>query len=329
MNVLNKVKHIGFLVMCLCVFGSSACSKTKREIIKVLIIDGQNNHKVWPKSTIMMKQYLEETGMFKVDIARTQFLYKSEEFKEWLTFAGVSEGIEGNPKTDPNFNPDFFKYDVVVSNFGWKAAPWPNETKVNFEKYLKSGGGFVSVHSADNCFPEWPAYNEAIGIGGWDRNEKSGPYLYIDKNNQVKKDYSPGIGGDHAKREEFLITIYNQEHPITKGMPLQWMHTEDECYTYLRGPAENVTILATAVSTLKDPSLKQKEPMVMTIDYGKGRVFHMTLGHDSKSFESVGFITFLIRGTEWAATGQVIQRELPEDFPSANEASSRPFDFAK
>ena len=30
--------------------------------VQVLIVDGQNNHSVWPKSTIMMKQYLEETG---------------------------------------------------------------------------------------------------------------------------------------------------------------------------------------------------------------------------------------------------------------------------
>ncbi len=329
MIVLNKVKHIGFLAVCLCFLVSSACGKTKNEKIKVLIIDGQNNHKVWPKSTIMMKQYLEETGIFQVDIARTQFLYQSELFKDWLGYANTPEGIEGKPKTDPNFKPDFFKYDVVVSNFGWKAAPWPNETKVNFEKYLKSGGGFVSVHAADNCFPEWPAYNKAIGIGGWDRNEKSGPYLYIDENNQVKKDYRPGIGGDHAKREEFLITTYNQEHPITKGMPLHWMHTVDECYTYLRGPAENVTILATAVSTLKDPSLKQKEPMVMTIDYGKGRVFHTTLGHDTTSFECVGFITLLKRGVEWAATGEVNQTEISEDFPSANKVSVRNFNYKK
>ena len=26
--------------------------------LKALIVDGQNNHKVWPKSTVMMKQYL-------------------------------------------------------------------------------------------------------------------------------------------------------------------------------------------------------------------------------------------------------------------------------
>ena len=30
--------------------------------LKALILDGQNNHDVWPKSTVMMKQYLEESG---------------------------------------------------------------------------------------------------------------------------------------------------------------------------------------------------------------------------------------------------------------------------
>ena len=31
---------------------------------KALIIDGQNNHGMWPKTTVMMKKYLEETGLF-------------------------------------------------------------------------------------------------------------------------------------------------------------------------------------------------------------------------------------------------------------------------
>ena len=33
---------------------STVC--TAQEKIKVLIVDGQNNHQIWPKSTIMMKQ---------------------------------------------------------------------------------------------------------------------------------------------------------------------------------------------------------------------------------------------------------------------------------
>ena len=330
MNVLNKVKHIGLLVMCLCVFGSSACSKTKKQKIKVLIIDGQNNHVVWPKSTIMMKQYLEETGMFQVDISRTQFLNKSEKFKEWLVLAGAPAGVEGKSKTDPNFSPDFSKYDVVISNFGWQAAPWSDKTQTEFESYVKNGGGFVSVHAADNSFPEWKAYNKMIGIGGWgNRNEKDGPYLYVDKNNQPKKDYSKGPAGKHGKREAFLVTTFNKEHPVTRDMPTTWMHASDECYAFLRGPAENITILATAVSSIKAPELEQKEPVAMAIDYGKGRVFHTTLGHDTTSFECVGFITLLKRGVEWAATGEVSQTEISEDFPSANEVSIRNFNYKK
>ena len=330
MYILNKLKHMSFLLVCLVVFPSCASSKTKQKKIKVLIVDGQNNHEVWPKSTIMMKQYLEETGMFQVDISRTQFLNKSEKFKDWLSLANVPEGIEGKSKTDPDFNPDFLKYDVVVSNFGWQAAPWPNKTQVAFERYINNGGGFVSVHAADNSFPEWKAYNKMIAIGGWgNRNEKDGPYLYVDKNNQPKKDYSKGPAGSHGPREPFLVTTYNTVHPVTKGMPDTWMHAKDECYAFLRGPAENVTILATAVSSKKAPELEQKEPIAMAIDYGKGRVFHTTLGHDAVAFESVGFITLLKRGIEWAATGKVTQTELPKDFPTNIEVSFRSFNYKK
>ena len=58
----------------------------------------------------------------------------------------------------------------------------------------------------------------------------------------------------------------------------------------------------------------------MVIKYGEGRVFHTTLGHADYSMNCVGFVTTLLRGTEWAATGEVTIA-VPEDFPSA-EASS-------
>ena len=125
------------------------------------------------------------------------------------------------------------------------------------------------------------------------------------------------------------MTTYDDSHPITKGFPDTWMHTTDECYAFLRGPAENVRILATAVTTLKAPELKQKEPIAMVINYGKGRVFHTTLGHQSESFECVGFITMLRRGVEWAATGKVVNDEMPDDFPTAQKTASRTFKLPK
>ncbi|WP_136481631.1 ThuA domain-containing protein [Cognatitamlana onchidii] len=320
------MKRYVLLFIGFCVLTSASYNERSKARIKVLIVDGQNNHVVWPKSTIMMKQYLEDTGLFVVDIERTHYLHKSEQFKDWLPYAGISEGIEGKPKTDPDFSPNFSNYDVVISNFGWQAASWPEKTKQNFENFVKNGGGFVSVHGANNSFPKWRAYNEMIAVGGWgDRTEKDGPYLYVDKMNRVKRDSTPGAAGKHGKREAFLVTTFNSNHPITVGLPEEWMHATDECYAYLRGPAKNVTILATAVSKVKAPELEQKEPVAMVIDYGKGRIFHTTLGHDSIAFECVGFQTLLIRGIEWAATGDVSPRELPKDFPSASQVSTRDF----
>ena len=64
------------------------------------------------------------------------------------------------------------------------------------------------------------------------------------------------------------------------------------------------------------------EPMIFTIDYGKGRVFHTPMGHADYSMKCVGFIVTLQRGAEWAATGKVTQK-IPDDFPTADKVSVR------
>jgi hypothetical protein len=38
----------------------------------------------------------------------------------------------------------------------------------------------------------------------------------------------------------------------------------------------------------------------------------------------VGFITTLVRGTEWAASGKVTQTDVPADFPTPDKVSVRP-----
>jgi hypothetical protein len=296
------------------------------EKLKALIVDGQNNHLVWPKSTIMMKQYLEQTGLFEVDIARSRYLWKAEREKAYLPLAGVGEAeLLSEPKADPDFKPDFTRYDVVISNFGWKAADWPEATRKAFEDYMARGGGFVSVHAANNSWPDWPEFNKMIGLGGWgDRNEKNGPYVYYNADGEIVRDPSPGGCGKHGPANEFVVTIRDHTHPITRGLPDFWMHTRDECYSTLRGPAENMTILATACDSPELQAAGRHEPMLMALTYGKGRVFHTTLGHDTEAFEGVGFITTFLRGTEWAASGQVTL-PIPADFPSADHPSARPW----
>ncbi len=278
---------------------SVPASAQKDRKIKVLIIDGQNNHDNWPQTSKMMKGWLEATGLFTVDIATTP---------------SHGESMEG-------FKPDFEQYKAVVMNYNGDA--WPQSTKEAFEKYMRSGGGMVSVHAADNAFPEWVEYNKMIGLGGWgNRNEKDGPYVYYDSTGKLVRDNSAGVGGSHGTFHAFRIDIRDKNHPITRGVPDSWMHNKDELYDRLRGPAAHMTVLASAYSAKEERGTGRDEPIMMVISYGKGRIFHTTLGHANESQQCTGFIMFLQRGVEWAATGKVTQA-LPADFPGKDEVRVR------
>ena len=222
------------------------------------------------------------------------------------------------------FEPEFSAYDVVVSNYTdvFDGDGWPGATQAALEQYVSNGGGFVSVHAANNAFPEWQAYNEMTGIGGFGgRDEKSGPYVRF-RNGKVILDGSAGRGGRHGKRHAYQLVVRDTENPITNGLPTEWMHAEDELYDRLRGPAKNITVLGTAYSDPATGGTGEHEPMLLTISYGEGRVFHTTLGHDTLAMSCVGFIATLQRGAEWAATGRVTQK-VPADFPTADRVQVR------
>lgn len=326
-------KLILMMLIMLCVSCSSStgsiqdthASVVKSSKLKVLIVDGQNNHKVWPKSTVMMKQYLQDSGLFEVDVYRTKPTWKGEQHPDYLALHADNSNFNvKKPVQDLDFQPNFNDYDVVVSNFGWKAALWPQGTQIAFENFIQNGGGLVTVHAANNAFPEWPAYNAMIGVGGWGgRDEKDGPYLYYDDQGHLVRETKAGKSGTHGKIHDLQIT-QRAEHPILRGLPKVWMHSKDECYGRLRGPAKLLSILATALCPIDQKGTGNHEPVLMTIEYGKGRIFHTTLGHEDYSFESVGFITTFLRGAEWAASGQVTQT-VPADFPNANQSVKREF----
>ena len=268
--------------------------------ILAMILDGQSGgtYHAWQQVTPVLKKQLEDTGLIHVDVVTSP----------------MSNGDFSR------FKPDFAKYQVVISNYD--APDWPADLKASFEQYIANGGGFVSVHAADNAFPGWKAYNEMIGVGGWrGRNQNAGP-LWFFKDGKLVSDTSPGIAGAHGNRLPFQLETRDAEHPIMKGLPRQWMHAGDELYNKMRGPGTNMKVLATAYSDPSNSGTGRDEPMLMVLSYGKGRIFHTTMGHDIPALSCVGFITTFQRGTEWAATGNVTQK-VPPDFPSADKVSIR------
>ncbi len=301
-----------FLVplMLLSLFAGMNSAAHATEKLRVLIIDGHNPYHEWQKTTPLMRHILEDSGRFQVDVATVPI---PEGYMPNLS--GPMPQLE-----NMNFRPRFADYDAVIGNY--IGPRWPTETEQDFLKFVAGGHGFVPVHSADNAFPDWAEYNRMCGVGGWyGRNEQAGPHVYLDGAGKEIRDAAPGPAGHHGPPHEYQIRIRDTEHPITRGMPTVWMHTKDELYDTLRGPARDMQILATAYSDPKFEGSGKHEPLLMVLSYGAGRVFHTVLGHAAYSMQCVGFRTTLRRGTEWAATGEVTI-PVPDNFPGPNKSQT-------
>ena len=264
---------------------------------KALIVTGQNGHD-WRGTTPVLWKILEDTGLFVVDVATTP---------------PKGEDVSG-------FKPNFAAYDVVISNY--QGADWPPETQKALVNYVQNGGGLVIYHFALASFPQWKEYNEMIGLGGWGgRTEADGAYLRW-KDGQIVRQQLPGKTGSHGPLQPFQLVVRQPEHPIMAGLPTTFAHVPDELYGWLRGPGQNLTVLATAFAPKEKGGADEHEPLLFTIEYGKGRVFQNALGHTAKELKSVAFIATFQRGVEWAASGKVTQ-PVPKDFPGADQPSVR------
>jgi uncharacterized protein len=270
--------------------------------IRVVIIDGWNNHK-WPLTTPIMKKALEDSGKFTVEISTSP---KRNQEKD----------IPADWKSGP-FPPDLSKFDVVLSNYN--GPDWPMELQKSLDANLKAGKiGLSIVHAANNSFGGWNEFRQMVGMGWYNAN--SGHRLYLnDQGKRVLISEGEGDGPGHRYTGKFSVTVRDAKHPITKDMPLEWMHNNDELYDNMRGPVHNVHLLATAHAPA-GKGTGVHEPMIWTITYGKGRVFHTPMGHDVAAMKCVGFQTTLLRGTEWAATGKVTIG-IPANFPTEKNVS--------
>jgi hypothetical protein len=192
------------------------------------------------------------------------------------------EGRGNGPET-------FAPYDVLLLNYNdmkHTSGPWwdarAREAMLDF---VRNGKGLVSYHASNNAFWGWDDFDKLVG-GTWRDTAGHAPY--------------------HA----YTVKIVDAENPITLGIPTTFAET-DELYHGL-SMQPDIHVLATAFDDPANCGKNGKgcgtgkdEPLIWTVKYGSGRVFQTALGHDVKAMDSAGFRLTLVRGTEWAATGQV------------------------
>jgi type 1 glutamine amidotransferase len=207
--------------------------------------------------------------------------------RDFLAKAGMEVDVTQTPAKD--LTPgNLAKYDVLLLNYKdtKKGAPdtrWSDENKKAFADAVRGGKGLLVYHHASAAFVgggEFDREFERIIAGGWRKQ------------------------GNHGKRHVFTVTIRKPDHPITRGLPPEFTHADDELYqnsVMLPGSV----VLATAFSdhALDPKNSGRHEPVVWVATYGKGRVCENVLGHDVKAMQSPGFQALMIRGVEWCATG--------------------------
>src|ERR1035437_6497768 len=167
------------------------------------------------------------------------------------------------------------RYDLVFLHlYNAKTPTLSAGAQANLIDFVKDGKGLALSHLSSASFKEWDEFPKLCG-----------------------RCWVMGKSG-HGPRAVFKARIANKDHPITQG--LADFEADDELYAKLQGDVA-ITVLVEADSDWS----KKPEPLAFTVEYGKGRVFHETLGHDGKALSNPTVQKLIQRGCEWAATGKV------------------------
>lgn len=217
-----------------------------------------------------------------------------------LTESGRFEvTVTNNPKETLADADKLKKFRAFVLDYN--GPRWGATAEANFLAAVRGGAGVTVVHAANNAFNGWKEYEEMVALL-WRK------------------------GTGHGRFHAFEVTVKDNNHPITKGMPNMRNHPDELYHRLVNSQNTNFQVLATAHSSKKSGGTGKEEPMILVKTFGKGRVFHTPLGHvwrgkvnTHASHADPQFRHLIARGTEWAATGEVTLPPQPPNFLTAKE----------
>ena len=231
--------------------------------LPVLLVTGDNNHD-WKWTTPKIKELLERTGRFVVDVTETP----ETTLADAAALAKYRCFVLNYNNTDPNHR-------------------WGEAADKNFLAAVSGGTGVTVIHAADNAFKGFTEYEKLVAD------------LWRD-------------GTSHGTYHPFDVKMSDRDHPITRDLPDLKDHPDELYHKLVHTPGIATRVLATAFSDPKEGGTGNDEPMVIVLNYGKGRVFHTPLGHAWVGVETSHATwadpmldVLIARGTEWAATGDV------------------------
>jgi len=147
------------------------------------------------------------------------------------------------------------------------------DQKAAFERYIRSGGGFVGVHSASDTEYRWPWYGRLVGT--W--------------------------FASHPQIQRATVHVADPGHHSTKGLPAAWERT-DEWYNFRSNPRDAVQVLATVdEKTYSGGAMGADHPIAWCQQVDGGRSWYTAMGHTKESYAEPLFRLHLLAGIESVA----------------------------
>lgn len=167
-------------------------------------------------------------------------------------------------------------YEAIVF-YTTGELPMSDEQKAALIDFVKSGKGFVGIHSATDTFYNWAEYGEMIG----------------------------GYFDGHPWHQEVTIKVEDRQHPATLHLGSSFKIT-DEIYQFKDFSRERVRVLMsldTGSVDLTKPGVHRADKDFATAwwrSFGRGRVFYTALGHRPEVWQDERFQRHLLEGLRWA-----------------------------
>lgn len=165
-----------------------------------------------------------------------------------------------------------------------------DEQQAAMERFIRSGKGFVGIHSASDTEYDWDWYTKMVGRT-----------FHIHPENQTAD-----------------LLVLNRKFPGLDRMPDRFLWT-DEWYEFGAERIEGLNYILAVDAQTFDPYAKwgEKEskgrskfhPIAWYHNYDGGRAFYTALGHIPATYSDTLFREHIYGGVYWAATGKGLRKK--------------------
>lgn len=147
-----------------------------------------------------------------------------------------------------------------------------DEQQSVFQQYIRSGKGYVGIHSATDTEYGWPWYNELVGA-------------YF---------------SNHPKQQQAVLQVKDQSFKGMPGLPAQWSRW-DEWYNFKDTHWDKVKVLITLdEKSIEGGANGDFHPVSWYRDFDGGRSFYTAMGHTDESYSDNLFLKHLVGGIQYA-----------------------------